>query len=381
MPPAIVDGELYWLQRRDFLESAGYSLRPKFQPGFSPPAPSSLGHEHEAMHLKMKIMDARRNSDDMQVMLKRISRKIHPSEVEIGRMFSSPPLSDDPRNHCVPILEVLQDPQYCDEDIIVMPLFMPFTRPGFDTVGEAVDCFRQLFEGLHFMHTNFVAHRDCGLLNIVQDATKLYPQGFHPVSPWVNTAYDRLSRAITRTECWPHYYFIDFGLSRRYSPAAGPPLEDVILGGDKSPPEHSRNSQCNPFPTDIYFLGNLLNIHFIRSDPWAIYNGCGYHKPLAFLEPLVRDMIQIDASLRPTISEVIERFDSLCAKLRPWHLRRPGQAMSWCDRPNHFWRQLKNAARGVPPLPPRRAPSIDRPDSRMRAFYTAGPELRSPDFR
>ncbi|KAJ7698348.1 hypothetical protein B0H17DRAFT_844000, partial [Mycena rosella] len=159
------------------------------------------------------------------VMIKRVSRKIRPFEVEIGRLFSSSPLSEDPRNHCDPILEVLQDPKYLDEHIIVMPLVMLSTEPSFDTVGEVVDCFRQLFEGLSFMHANFVAHRDCGRFNIVQDARHLHPEGFHPVEPYINKTHHGLARYITRTECWPRYYLINFGLSRCYNPAVGPPLE------------------------------------------------------------------------------------------------------------------------------------------------------------
>ena len=58
---------------------------------------------------------------------------------------------------------------------MVMPLLRPYDDPNFDTIGEAVECFRQLFEvvlivivddyvlklfqGLQFMHKHRVAHR------------------------------------------------------------------------------------------------------------------------------------------------------------------------------------------------------------------------------
>ncbi|KAJ7177785.1 hypothetical protein C8R46DRAFT_1074931 [Mycena filopes] len=284
MNPFIHRTENYWFQRRAFLETAGYRLRPKFQPDFvatksSPP--SGIRHEYTSTHPKPQIMDAERVSDGKHIILKSVSNKTHPFEVELGMLFSCPPLSEDPRNHCIPILEVLQDPEDNDKQIIVMPRLMRFYHPIFDTVGEVIDCFRQVFEGIQFMHENHVAHRDCGLLNIVVDPSELFPHGFHPVNFWRDTDNYNMAHTIPRTQCWPRYYIIDFGLSRRYNPESGPPLEDVVLGGDKSPPEH-REDRCNPFPTDVYFLGNLLKKEFIHSDALKL-SGDGNHKPLHFL--------------------------------------------------------------------------------------------------
>ena len=91
-------------------------------------------------------MDATRIQEGEMVVLKRISKSLHPFEVEIGRMFSSEPLSSDPRNHCCPFYDVLQDPSDDDTLLIVMPLLRRYIDPEFMSVGEAVECFRQLFE-------------------------------------------------------------------------------------------------------------------------------------------------------------------------------------------------------------------------------------------
>ena len=120
-------------------------------------------------------MDAVRIADGEMVALKRVSRKIHPYEREIATMFSTEPLKSDPRNHCVPIFEVLDVPE-TDDFLLVMPMLRAFNNPPFKAVGEAVEFFRQLFEvclavlnlhasfdsdlqGLQFMHECHVAHR------------------------------------------------------------------------------------------------------------------------------------------------------------------------------------------------------------------------------
>jgi hypothetical protein len=55
-------------------------------------------------------------------------------------------MASDPRNHCVPIYEVLQLPDDEDKLILVMPLLKEYDIPRFDTIGEVVEFFQQLFE-------------------------------------------------------------------------------------------------------------------------------------------------------------------------------------------------------------------------------------------
>lgn len=91
-------------------------------------------------------MDARRNSDGAEVMIKRCSKRDHPFEAEIGRFFCSEPLASDPRNRCIPIYEVLQAPRDDDLQLIVMPRLRKFGSPRFETIGEIVEFLRQVFE-------------------------------------------------------------------------------------------------------------------------------------------------------------------------------------------------------------------------------------------
>ena len=61
------------------------------------------------------------------------------------------------------------------------------------------------------------------------------------------------------------YLLIDFGLSRRYDPTNGLPLDLFVRGGDKSAPEHQDGvTLCNPFPTNVYHHGNVIREDFMR---------------------------------------------------------------------------------------------------------------------
>jgi hypothetical protein len=88
-------------------------------------------------------------SDGSHVVLKVIEVAKHPNEAVIGKMLSTEPLASHPANQCVPILEVLE----------VMPWLLDIEDPSFETIGEAVEFFRQGFEALKLMHDNLIAHR------------------------------------------------------------------------------------------------------------------------------------------------------------------------------------------------------------------------------
>lgn len=79
-------------------------------------------------------------------MLKKISVRIHPKEVEITQYFSREPFVSHPSNHCVQLLDVLHLPNEADYVILVLPLLRPYGDPWFESVGEAVEFFRQVFE-------------------------------------------------------------------------------------------------------------------------------------------------------------------------------------------------------------------------------------------
>ena len=103
------------------------------------------------------------------------------------------------------------------------------------------------------------------------DPSEMYPESFHPVALKRSKDFRKKAKAYSRTRRPPRYLLIDFGLSRQYDPTNGPPLEMPLRGGDKSAPEHQdRDNPSNPFPTDVYYLGNLVKEQFSKV-PVSIY--------------------------------------------------------------------------------------------------------------
>ena len=101
----------------------------------------------------------------------------------------------------------------------------------------------------------------------MMDATAMFPIPWHPEAPDLKYDWSGRVRYRSRTERPPKYYYIDFGLSRKYDPKDGPPQELPILGGDKSVPEfqgEDYDQRSNPFCTDIYYLGNLMRSQFLN---------------------------------------------------------------------------------------------------------------------
>ncbi|KAN0105408.1 Protein kinase-like domain containing protein [Russula decolorans] len=312
-PGDVGETEKWWVERQEALERAGYMLRPRYRPGWQPSWTGTgkfyLNFE-DGQSITMRLgMDATRISDGRQVILKGLLTEEGPYELEINKLFSTEPLASNLRNHCVRLLDVIELPD--NAPILVHPLLRPYDDPRFQTYGEFITFFAQICEGVQFMHENNVAHRDCTAGNIMFDPSNMYPESFHPVEMNRSKDFRRKAKWYSRTRRPTKYLLIDFGLSRRYDPANGPPLDKPYRGGDKSAPEH-RDTEifCNPFPTDVYYLGNLVREECIQQ-----------FRGFEFMEPLVTDMVQTDPTKRPTMDEVVTRVSEIRGKLSTWKLR------------------------------------------------------------
>jgi hypothetical protein len=90
-------------------------------------------------------MRAIRGRDGKHVMLKVVLTQERPHEQSIMKLFSSPEVAQDHRNHCVPLLDVIELPE-TNQELMVMPFLRPFNDPRLRTFGEFVEFFSQTCE-------------------------------------------------------------------------------------------------------------------------------------------------------------------------------------------------------------------------------------------
>jgi len=95
-----------------------------------------------------QVNDAIQIATGRHVAIKLVYKEEHPTEREVMDYLSSEAFLKDKRNHCIPLLEVLR-PLGDDNiklEMFVMPYARPIETPPFDTVGEVVQCVRELLE-------------------------------------------------------------------------------------------------------------------------------------------------------------------------------------------------------------------------------------------
>ncbi|KAL1937550.1 hypothetical protein VTO73DRAFT_13045 [Trametes versicolor] len=307
---SLTDEEVYWRDRQRFLESQGYMLRPRYRPDWTPswrgkPPDAVLDAEDAfALKLRISVMDATRISDGLLVYVKRTPTDSQ--ELQILSYLNSNEVRQDPRNRCVPLLDVLRDPSTPETSFMVMPFLRYIDIPPMERIEDVLDCFDQVLEGLVFMHDHGVAHRDCAYKNVMMDASALYPRGFHPILqaslPDISSDAPVLSRAAAPV----NYYFIDFGISTRFTSDAPSRLVVGSWGLDGEPPELSETVPYDPFKLDVFLIGNLMRRQF-----------CDVYSNLTMLEPLMNRMVHQDPTRRPTAAEAHQQYKAIRRSVSP----------------------------------------------------------------
>ncbi|TFK74335.1 hypothetical protein BDN72DRAFT_760235 [Pluteus cervinus] len=354
---SLLRAEFYWRDRALWLETQGYKLRPRYQPGWAPEIPNlenvPLNDEEFVAMAVPAVVDATRTKDGKRVLLKRIVKSDHPFEAGLTKLLSAEPLSADPLNHCIPVLDEISPPNEPGVTYLVLPFLQQLTCLPFDTFGEIVDFVKQLFTGVQFLHHHHIAHRDIGIPNVLMEGEQMFPEGWNHFRGHRTPRGNKHSTFFRRSIQPPKYYIIDFGLSRQYDATETNPQEPPIGGGDRSVPEFKTNKEAfNPFQTDIYYTGNLIRRLIMTG-----YYGAG------FLDPLIKDMIQKDPEKRPTIDEVITRFEAICKnlsdrKLRSRPIPRKGKIIKGIrNHLEHRKRMREYIEQGIPPIPFRSGPS------------------------
>lgn len=104
------------------------------------------------------------------------------------------------------------------------------------------------------------------MLNIMMDPKPMWPKLFHFTSSDYGREYSEPVKPMSHTEHPPKYFWMDFGLSRRYDLEAGPRRELPILCEDRTVSEHQGglyDKACNPMPTNVYYVGSLIQQYFL----------------------------------------------------------------------------------------------------------------------
>ncbi|KAG8870526.1 hypothetical protein FRB97_009681 [Tulasnella sp. 331] len=252
------EDELPWCTRFDFLQDHGYLLRSRYCPGWKASwLTAKVKAPEDKIVLKTPhLIDAIRISDGATIYLKHVPSSS--PEIEIGRFLCSETLRNDPRNHSIPLLDVLEDPSEPDHVILVLPLLRRLDMPKLASVRECVALVEQSLEGLAFLHEHKVAHRDCSWGNIMMDSRAMFPGGWHPQQEFrapdgQGLKNDNSSRTAAGGV---RYYIIDFGISTHGKD------QSIGLNGQERAPELSNKVPYNPYKLDVYILGMMYQ-HFL----------------------------------------------------------------------------------------------------------------------
>ncbi|KAJ7701563.1 hypothetical protein B0H17DRAFT_1128337 [Mycena rosella] len=263
--------------------------------------------EDEEAAAQSRIMDATQTSDGAHVMLKISHVDEYPDEVPIAEFFSSTALVADPRNHCGPIYELLH-PDLNDIVIMVMPLLYDLQCPKFDTIGEAVESFRQTFEACNYLYELI---RPSSNFNKGPSASAVCNLS-HRFKQWLQMAGCFGLAPNTQDAHSAKYFIINYNLSSRYTDA-GPHLELGGWDGDRTVPEFraGQPEMCDPFAVDVYCLGNSIREFFIEVGL----------KCFNFMKELLPRYVLGGPKARPTMNEVVSRFATIQLGLSELKLR------------------------------------------------------------
>ena len=105
------------------------------------------------MKINLSVVDATCDSDNKLVYIKKVQK----TSLELSIAQSLMSLPSDPKNHCMPIREIIdpedannpsgqKEPEFTGEVYIVMPFLRPVNDPRWETVADIVDFVDQILE-------------------------------------------------------------------------------------------------------------------------------------------------------------------------------------------------------------------------------------------
>ncbi|CAE6492037.1 unnamed protein product [Rhizoctonia solani] len=298
--------EQEWVAHEPYLKAKGYTLRPRYRPNWIPswklngkyPADCEDSWELPAV----KTLDAVRCRDNKHVSLKKSipsDDEEAQNELEILQYLSQDGIRDDPRNHALQLLDSFPIPGSTNGLFLVTPFLSDWDAVPFCRFSELMDFIQQILEGLQFLHSNHIAHRDAQIANIMMDASLLYSEPFHPCDPHSSLDGARRLKIKRRSEASVRYYFIDFGLSSRFPSLADRRLVTGVKGREQRAPEllPTIPPPYDPFKLDIFTIGMVFKENIFQK----YY---GFHG----LRPWIDRMTAVDPNARPSADEALRLY-------------------------------------------------------------------------
>lgn len=160
------------------------------------------------------------------------------------------------------------------------------------------------------------------------DASKMYPNGFHPIQRDILPDYSRIVKPLPRSEAIPKYYYTGFDVSVFIS-------SDTIRADPTKPQDASSEatvpSELAAFKVDISAMGSLL-----EKEIFEVRGGYGFILGRAlttvsqrftnfeFLWPLIHSMVKEspDDTLL-SAPEVMEKWISIKNEMSPEDRKKP----------------------------------------------------------
>ncbi|KAI0781860.1 hypothetical protein C8Q75DRAFT_546276 [Abortiporus biennis] len=332
----LTSSEEWWRDHYDWFQEHEFLLRSRYKPDWKPEWEEKDAVNKSSGRVKPEFedgivndkadiwMDAICISNGKIVLLKRLqcseSYPDPPSrEFEVTKHFSTRPWDGHPSNHAVPILEILKNvprPNHhgstrYQAKILVFPLLRNFNDPGFESVGEVVECLRQIFIGVRFMHQSRIVHGNLNKSTIVMDPSQLCSD-YHPIETSLTRNLKHQTKSSTRTQTPTRYYLSDFSMARK-------PEEDKIFTERSTSYYHASahereevENEKDLYKEDILALGKVIDEELLKT-----YEG------LEFLQPLVTSMLDPNEKSRPNIEIVISDFNDLRTSLSTFRLCSP----------------------------------------------------------
>ncbi|KAF7294917.1 Protein kinase domain-containing protein [Mycena indigotica] len=181
-------------------------------------------------------------------------------------------LREDPMNHCIPILDLIES----DDDDVALIVMEQWSSQLIDDDGPCnlrlfIAAIRQCIEHVTFMHQHRIAHLDISLRNLLTDYKG-------------------------------HYAYIDYELSRCFDSQESICIHD--FRSTEIPPECEHGECRDPFKADVWALAILI----LRACKLA-----GYCIPefLRFTQP----MLHSDLRQRPSMTQVLAAYDEMVSSI------------------------------------------------------------------